>query len=196
MVAPIWSRENDIRLRELWAQGVKVVDLASTFGVSDSTVCRHAVRLKLQPRWEKFPWSEAMDVVLRENWTRRSIPQLATLTGTSVKSVRNRAIALGLPKRPRGVPPRRAPGVPRMPRAPKAAKAAKAAKQRVVATVFVAPRPAIEIHDDASAAEKLDAKLQRALDALRRGKDPVGIACGLNIHLREVYRLRRELRAA
>lgn len=181
-----WTPEQDARLRDLWAGPMQRHDLARLLGVGLSTLDARARRLGLPRRQPPHDWTAEHDAMLRDNWSTLTIAELAARVGVTIKGVRHRAEVLAMPPKPE--PPRK--------RRPKAVKPPAPRKQRVVATVFVAPRPATEIHDSETAAERLDAKMARAIESLRRGKDPIGIACGLNIPLREVYRLRGEMRAA
>lgn len=181
-----WTPAQDEKLRDLWAGPMHRSGIARILGVGLSTLDARARRLGLPRRQQAHDWTAEQDAMLRDNWSTLTIAELAARISVTIKVVRHRAEVLAMPPKPE--PPRK--------RRPKAVKQPKARKQRVVATVFVAPRAAIEIHDSASAAERLDAKMARAIESLRKGKDPVGIACGLNIPLREVYRLRGEMRAA
>lgn len=177
------------KIRTDWAAGRPAVDIAREHGYCPRAFLRLQERFGLPPRERRRrnDWSRGDLARLRElRAGGATIAELAAEFGRSVDGTRN-----AIRRYCRHVTPR----------APVQSQPARAAPEarRIFAghrngdAVFVSMPPAGPF-ESSSAAEKLDSRVERAREAIRKGGAPNRVARSFNVPLRVAYQLAGEVR--
>jgi hypothetical protein len=90
----LWSRKEDLELRKLWADGVKVKNISKKLNRSIPSVKSRVYLKKLENRFIRWRLSE--EDILRENYGKKTLKEMSKMLNRSTSSLFKRAIRLGL----------------------------------------------------------------------------------------------------
>jgi hypothetical protein len=92
----VFNATDEEDLRQDWANGVLVNDIATAFGVSIDVLYREIRRLGLPPRVSYNPWLEQDDAILRELYGKLTTKKIAKRLKRTNGAIISRIHRLGL----------------------------------------------------------------------------------------------------